>query len=111
MIDEENIQAIIRFSMALEGMIGEIIKPVREDYGSDVADSVLINVATTMVAQVMTSTPAEVRGLVAKAIEDEIVAKITEFKKVEKASEAAHAVIDRAKAGHMTCYPDKPTKH
>lgn len=111
MNDEENVQAIIRFSIALEGMVSEIIKPVREDYGSDVADSVLANVATTMLAQVMILTPADVWGPVAKAIEDEIVAKIIEFKKVEKANKAAHTVIDRAKAGHMTCYPDKPTKH
>jgi pyruvate/2-oxoglutarate/acetoin dehydrogenase E1 component len=109
--NEEKMAAIIRFSMALEGMIGEIREQVREDYGSDVADSVMINAATTMLAVVMASTPREVLGLMAKAIEDEIVVKIKEVRAAEAAGDATNEVISRAKAGHMTCYPDKPTKH
>lgn len=111
MKDEKSIEAIIRFSMAMEGMIFEISEGVRDEHGSDVASSVLINVATTMLADVMTSAPAEVRGLMAKAIEEEIVAKIKEIKARQESQAVIDAAIDRAKAGHMTCYPDKPTKH
>jgi hypothetical protein len=110
-MDEKKVKAIMNFSTAMEQMIVDISVGMREEHGIDVATSVLINVATTMLAEVMVMAPEASRQLIAEAIEHEITIKIGEAKAVREVDKAVDTVITRAKAGQMTCYPDKPTKH
>lgn len=110
-MDEEKLKAIMNFSTAMEQMVVDISVGMREEHGIDVATSVLINVATTMLAEVMVMAPAATRQLIAEAIEHEITIKIAEAKAAREADKAVDTAMSRAKAGQMTCYPDNPTKH
>ena len=110
-MNEEMIDAIINCSMALEEMIEVITIGIRNEHGDDVATSVLINVATTMLAEVMVTATPESRELVANAIQHEIVAKVGERKASSEAKKAVDTAMIRAKVSHFTCYPNNTKKH
>ena len=110
-MDDEQAETISLHTDGLEQVVVDIISAIKQEHGMDVALSVLINVATTMLARVMLVATPESRELLAQTIELEISMKIREGRAAREAEKAVDAAKSRAKAGHMTCYPDNTKKH
>jgi hypothetical protein len=109
-MDDREIDAIKKISESMEMRVNDTMKDVLEQYDSDIALNVLVNVGTSMLAKALIMTSPANRDNI-----ENIAFRITQMK-VQEGHAAVESLMAINKAmtvsgGHYTCQPWPPKKH